>query len=402
MKIYKKEFKMKILLCLLNFFVLLPLFTNNLVALGAEPTSGFTVSLDEYDFAGGKEANLYSYSTDNLILNTVFPEIRNAYNSYRKWDTNSYKCRIDLYEDLTVNDITHCNDVGCEIDFYLHGHTLRLNYDSSYWYFNSGLYFNGGTVTSDTSNVGSGCLWITGGYLSADNVKFTNFNTQKRYPLLNVNEDRSSASFTNCEFVNMSSTSYGGAIYMNHVDVLEFDHCTFSNCSSYYGGAIYLENVVSQYALDADTLCIDNCKAKYGGGFYIEDNYAGDTFPSFHFWHSEIKNCSAVYYGGGIYSDCYEANINFHDSIIDSCSAQYGAALYTCASGTGYTIDSRNCKSEYGGDIYDEYNSNAGTLLSSGSLTILFGALTGVFLITSIVFAFLYFKDKKGKNNSSL
>lgn len=399
------------------------------------------------------------YELKDKNMDSAFQEMHSNYYNY--WsEKTSLKCIIDLEKDYVIRSLKLCNNLPMPITINLHGKTLEINH-GDYWKLDYSLTINGdgGTIKTSRSGDEYNCsIWVDTGRLDVYNTTILGFKTNLSYPIFAMGDGCNDASFVNCKFENCCSTGYGGAICMEKINTISLTGCTFDDCESYYGGAVYLEDIIhggNNPILTVKGSTFQSCSAYYGGAIYIEDNLAYDyqrgqyAFQRCSFDKSSIKDCTAKFDGGAIYSDCEQGSLYgslFSFLEISGCKAgRYGGAIY--ASGFNNDLDHItifNCSAEYGGGVYGNdrnqslwcleihdckaskeggayylvyassddftftkdctfYNNTPsdgnGTLMSSGSLIILLSVTAGVFLVTTVGFMILYFKKRKGASN---
>lgn len=393
------------------------------------------------------------YSDSSYVWDYCFEQMTNKQKELSKLPgPHAFKCVIDMQKDEVVDRFSWANHFPMSVTINMNGNKITLNY-GDYWNVDYGLTINGGGGTFTTTRGKSeyNCsIFVNGGNLSVYDTNFENFVTNMRYPLFATGNNVTKCDFRRCNFKNCGSTAYGGAICMEEVTESLFYECTFDNCFSKYGGAIYLEDIFASTLVEPISVrsCnFNSCTASHSGGaMYIYHNKDTEHTLVASYHRTQFKNCTATYYGGAIYGDAYHLTINFSDTNIDHCEAgYYGGGIYT----DNYTasVDGGEicfCKAQYGGGVYfngtypilysvtihdcqatksggayyakygtelehidggisitncNFYNNTPSdgkaTAMSSGSLVILFGVLSGVFLASTGVFAYLYLRKRK-------
>lgn len=399
------------------------------------------------------------YDSDNLVFsdsshvwNYCFREMKNKYNEMTKTSgEHSFRCVIDIHRDDSEYDLSECSYLPMEITINLNGFTFLLDY-GNYWNIDHGLTINGGggTIKTTRSSEEYNCsIFVNGGHLIVNDTHFENFHTNMKYPLFATGNNLTTASFADCTFTECSSSTYGGVICMERTKAIKIYRSTFNRCHAKYGGAVYLEDLFRD---DRTIECYDcnftKCEALHSGGaFYLYNSKESDDKNiQFSIERDSFEKCAAGYYGGAIYMDvCYGELIlvqtkisecqtrsyggaiychNSHSEItlgeISYCQAQYGGGIYLNALYSAlYNVTVHDCIAEKdGGGIYatrgmnysyqdggvitdscNFYNNTPSdgnaTMMASGSLVIVFGILSGVFLISTGVFVYLYLRKRK-------
>lgn len=406
---------------------------------------------------GGSELNVVTMYDNNAIVysdssykwNYCFEQMKAKHKEITDGGgQHSFRCVIEMATDEFVDNFDSASYLPMPIEINMHGHTITLNY-GDYWNIDHGLKINGdgGTIKTTREKTDYNCsIFVDGGDLEVYSTKFENFHTNMKYPLFATGNKTTRPVFNNCTFTKCSSATYGGAICVERTESLRMENCKFDYCSSKYGGAIYAEDIIAVDKVDAISVRFCSftlCSASHSGGaIYLYNNKTPDENLVFDFYQDVITDCFANSYGGGIYLDCYDAGLNMTGSKMDRCatyhygggiyshndrtsisqceifygSAEYGAGVYfNGRSPELYHVTIHDCNANKSGgayyaryvsgeeslDIYypNFYNNSPSdgnaTAMSSGSLVILFGVLSGVFLISTCVFVYLYLRKRK-------
>ncbi|MDP8288374.1 MAG: LamG domain-containing protein, partial [Candidatus Electryonea clarkiae] len=148
----------------------------------------------------------------------------------------------------------------------------------------------------------------------------------------------------NCEISNTQAASSGGGIYNTDDQLFTLTSSSFSNCTANNGGGLSLGGPTT-----ASDITIDNCTATfYGGGIY---NYRNLTLTD-----SKITNNSAGSNGGGIYCEFNQSLSIIGSTISGNSSTSKGGGLYVSAEDNNQTSLNNstvsNNSSADGGGIY--------------------------------------------------
>ena len=210
-----------------------------------------------------------------------------------------------------------------------------------------------------------GAFIIGGGNLTIDNCNFANstgyqglISTSKNLTIINSNFENLKASY---------DYSQGGLIrfyqYSGNNDVIVIDNCEFNNVTGgnsgagdilyCYGSSIGIVNVTNSVIESCGSpfqftnnvrntnITFDTCKfynnnatstnGQNSGGITV----AGNT-KEFNVYNSEFENCTAVQYGGAIYTTC--TNTNFKNNTISNCSSPRDVGIYSSSLSNSYII----------------------------------------------------------------
>lgn len=123
--------------------------------------------------------------------------------------------------------------------------------------------------------------------------------------------------------------TYGGAIYLDHLKILNsngnhFENCQITVASGKGGGIAVLHTDIVKFDSNTFIYCVNS--GGDGGAIYIE----GDTSPSMSLTNNVFKKSSSKY-GGGVYIKCFEMETQCESSgnFYEECSAtQCGAGVY--------------------------------------------------------------------------
>lgn len=169
-----------------------------------------------------------------------------------------------------------------------------------------------------TENYGKfgGAIYASGSYVLINSTNFT-FNKGKYGAAVILNASVVSM-IKNCNFINNTAESWGGAIGLTNVEVLIVNNTLFENNTSTgdIGGSIYSRD--SLLVLDNST--INNSKAQHGGAIVQLDNTLNMT-------NTKILNSQATKYdGGAIYSMYAKVGI-VNSTIVNNTAKTNGGAI---------------------------------------------------------------------------
>ncbi len=235
---------------------------------------------------------------------------------------------IDAQNDLTIQNciVKNCSSVTCGGGIYCNNSSLEIN---NCKVINCSSGQGGGIASSGvvsncdisycTASSGGGicatrvfrctvtnCSGGWGGGIYASTFTYSPYSSKYTYI--------SGCTVTNC------SGGFGGGIY----STFSVSHCKISNCnSSFAGGGICL----SEYGYCANCL-IENCFS-LGEGGGINSSTSGTANLVAGVYNSNILNCSASTFGGGIYSNSTTEDAFLNNNIIVNCSANNdGGGIY--------------------------------------------------------------------------
>ena len=161
------------------------------------------------------------------------------------------------------------------------------------------------------------------------------------------------------EFAGCGDVEYGGAIFINRVDMFLVRGCHFiNNHVTLYGGAVYVVNVVAmniEVSIFNNNSAFSNDDLSAGGAIYV---YSGNISSTNDYY---INNSTSADHGGGaIYVE--SGSISSTNDYYMNNSADYGGAIYVESGSISSTNDYyMNNSADYGGAIYVESGSISST-----------------------------------------
>lgn len=376
-----------------------------------------TITVNEYS-SSGAATELYKNTN---VTNDFISVIENicAKLQSREWTDNleNTRCIIDLNSDYTISEVYKYSDFPVGIDLNVKNHTLTLASKDS-WEISKGINIDGGggyisgVTLKDRFDVRLGFFHITGGDLNIKNASFTGFKSLNSYPLFNLDADNSIVDVKDSSFVNCSSCGHGGVMKIIRTNKVAFEYCHFSNCDAVYGGAIAVFDSASRD--NANSLSFIDCSFTYcsasfsGGALMIESQGLSLILRGSTFYQCEVQD-----YGGAIFE--LGNMLCVTGGTIEECTAQYGGGIaYTSGDyhfltqvkfknnvankeGGAYYCFTNKTRVECEGCVFtnNRPSNGTGTLMSNGSLTIVFAIIAVLSLSAAIVFGALYFKARK-------
>ena len=190
----------------------------------------------------------------------------------------------------------------------------------------------------------------------------------------------------NCEFINSSSTKNGGAIYADIVGNTFADgevivnNTLFENCTSEFGGAILQLGGISEITNSNFT---NNTAIYNGGATYF--SYVHSLINSSNFNYNKvsiIKNYPT--YGGAIFYDKGDGELNIANSNFTNNDAYLGSALYIYDS--KYILNNLNFNNNQNYSIYSVYENNTSEI----------GKLNGDYTLSQLNTDYVYVMTGEG------
>ncbi len=242
---------------------------------------------------------------------------------------------------------------------------------------NTKLYIYNSTFANTTSKYAT-AIYINKGNVYINNTRFHNLHANITAGAVGIK--MGNLIIDNSEFINSSSSKNGGAIYADIIgNTIEdgeviINNTTFKNCSSEFGGAILQLGGVSEITYSNFT----NNTAKYNGGA---------TY--FSYVHSLINNSNFDYnkvdifnnyptYGGAIFNDKSDGELNIANSNFTNNDAYLGSALYIYDS--KYILNNLNFNNNQNYSIYSVYDNNTSEI----------GKLTGDYTLSQLNTDYVY------------
>jgi len=180
-------------------------------------------------------------------------------------------------------------DETLELPFTL---TLRGGYDSSFASVTGKTTLHGSVsvphyhnlAVSDFAFEGTADSGVAfnGSALTLDNCSFSGYSATNGGA---VNSTCFSSSFHNCSFTGNTATNFGGAVYVNAFENVDFTDCLFQGNSAKSGGGAYVKNC-NELLVYGSTFTANDVTAS-GGGIYLDKsasnkyfNLVNDTFAN--------------------------------------------------------------------------------------------------------------------------
>lgn len=168
------------------------------------------------------------------------------------------------------------------------------------------------------------------------------------------------ATLTNTTVIGNESQDTGGGAFIEDSDVVCTDGTTFTeNVATVAGGGVLLEDS------DIQDCSLANNTADMGGGIAVVTESSGATQT---IQACEIRDNTAISWGGGVYADASQLNVN--NAIIDANTASYGGGVYVNNDSTVVMDRSRVSSNEaltLGGGIRLVSESVTGSVIDLGA-----------------------------------
>ena len=296
--------------------------------------------LKELDNGNKSMKNLLASSEDENILGSTinvegntFTDIQNAINNANEGDTIYLQSPYytGLGTEITISKkLTIIGFEGC---------TLDAQQQSRIFVSNSTITLNNIKFINVTTQSVGGAIYIT---KSADssvvNCSFMNCSGSNRGGAVHI-IDSAGSDVVNCSFINCSSSANGGAVYFYNSADSSVVNCSFMNCyGSSFGGAVYLSqdsNIVNCSFVKCSisrTSTSSSSDAGSGGAVYLSRNSS--------IVNCSFVNCSSSKKGGAVY---LLSSTRFK---IDNSSKMINCSFVNCSSSN--SADTNGC----GGAVY--------------------------------------------------
>lgn len=335
---------------------------------------------------GGLATRLFYVENSSFNMNNL--SLNNAFTSSYGSAVYAWMCNVSM-SDLTVDGnssgegaIYLEESTGTLSDLYFSNNVANWGGAALDFYYSQ---FTVSNCTFDSNSASDGGAFLS--YFSSyvfDNCVFE-FNSGNNGGAIASYNDAASQ-ITNSNFLLNTSTASGGAIYVrNNSSILEIQSSIFENNSALNGGAIYNYNCTLELS---DSDFIGNQATNSGGALYgfmnsintinssnLENNvaqtseggaiYLRNSNNTLNISNSNILNNSAVYKGGGVFVDEFNASLDINNSVfsgnITSDPTSRGGGVYVW-SVTQVQISNSNFNNNnagYGGGLYiNECNLN--------------------------------------------
>ncbi|MFM5881849.1 Cysteine protease, C1A family [Methanobrevibacter gottschalkii] len=242
---------------------------------------------------------------------------------------------------------------------------------------NTYLSIYNSTFANTTSRYAT-AIYINNGNVYINNTKFHNLHANITAGAIGIK--MGNLIIDNCEFINTSSDKNGGAIYADicgnafeNGEVI-VNNTQFENCSSEFGGAILQLGGISKITNSNFT----NNTAKYNGGAtYFSYVHSLINSSNFNYNKVDIINNYPTY-GGAIFNDKSDEELNIANSNFTNNDAYLGSALYIYDS--KYKLNNLNFNNNQNYSIYSVYDNNTSEI----------GKLTGDYAISQLNTDYVY------------
>lgn len=247
-------------------------------------------------------------------------------------------------KDLTINLKGHTWTLTEEVDTYNLGfRRLRIE--------------NGTVTTSGMKGKYGFEIW---GGLELENVNFVDCSCKTLFLFSDTEYGENVCTVKDCTFKNGKFTGDGGVFRFNiqskYLLNSEFYNCNFINCSTTgYGGAIYFQNMAHWSWIDTyHNVSMSGCNFldchadKDGGAIYIDDDI---SFYSYGKGKNYFGECNANGSGGAIYvnsSDCAIYDCIFFACVARTTSYGGGGILLDGSNDNLYNCEFYECEAPYG------------------------------------------------------